>query len=394
MRTFVLVAWLALVVPIGFVHAGPAVAGRRNVVHHAIDPEAPSATAGVDGSRGGRSPHRAPQGPPERVRSIALGSPLAPPMATRDGTLYVPTEAGLVVLGSDGRERFRLPGEPVLETPTLLADGDVAFATTLSTLVVVSPEGAVRRRTTLTAPVVHSLLGLSDGALCYATRDLVFRCDEPDGSPRFVNRLVAVPATDPALAGNGTILLAVGDELLALDVLGTERFRARLGASVALGPVVAQGGRAFVLTFAGELVAVDLADGRTRRRLLPVRPGGAGGLFVGPDGGLVVAVPGAALLALDAGGEERFRTDRRGTFGPAGLVDADGVFLGVNQDGVLHALLPDGRERWRIELGERTDAAPLLLPDGTLVLAFRSGSLAFWRPPCASTSSTSNCPRN
>lgn len=394
MRAFVVACSLALATPIGVVRAGPVFAGRRNVVHRGVDPSAPAATSGVDGSRGGRSPYRAPERAPERAGTIALGSTLASPMATRDGTLYVPTDAGLVVIGSDGRERFRLPGEPVLETPTLLASGDVAFATSLSTLVIVSPEGAVRRRATLSSPVVHSIVALPDGALCYATRDLVFRCDELDGSPRFANRLFALPSTDPALAGDGSLLLAVGDELLALDALGTERWRAPLGASVAVGPVVAPGGKAFVLTYAGELVTVALADGRTRRRLLPVRPGGSGGLFVGPDGSLVVAVPGAALIAFDAAGEERFRTDRRGSFGAAGLVDGDGVFLGLNQEGVLHALGPDGRERWRIELGERTDAPPILLPDGTLVVPFRSGSLASWRPPCASTSSTSNCPRN
>jgi outer membrane protein assembly factor BamB len=216
--------------------------------------------------------------------------------------------------------------------------------------------------------------------------------------------------TAPA-AGHDGILYAVSDErrLYALYPCGRERWSIRLEARPAASPLLAYDGSVLLVLEDGSLLALG-PNGRLRWRLdLPGPPASAPAS--GADGTLYVPVRGGILLALDPLGRERWRFQLRGEVSAAPSIGGDGtLYLGsadrrllalrpsgevswelalpgppgspaVGRDGTLyvpafglHAVSPGGALLWSYAVAEEV-SEPVILPDGAVAAAARSGRL-------------------
>ncbi|MBK6460973.1 MAG: PQQ-like beta-propeller repeat protein [Myxococcales bacterium] len=79
---------------------------------------------------------------------------------------------------------------------------------------------------------------------------------------------------------------------------------------------------------------------------------------------LYVATLAGALVALDRAGRERFRVDLGERSYTAPAVAGDGTVYVGSDAGKLFAVSPAGQVSFRVELGGEVDVAPLLLPSG------------------------------
>ena len=144
------------------------------------------------------------------------------------------------------------------------------------------------------------------------------------------------------------------------------------------GPAVALDGTIWMLT-RRELVAFEAAGGARVRVAAPVSgPVTHGGLAIASDGSVRAAVLGFGVVALNGSGVELWRASLEMV--RFVVVDAAGVTLALAQDGVLVALDTGGQERWRTRVaGGGPNAAPVVGVDGTVYVGTRGGTLAALR---------------
>lgn len=230
----------------------------------------------------------------------------------------------------------------------------------------------------------------------------------------------------PAVADDGTLYLA-SDALLAVNLRGETQWRRPLDAHAFGAPAVA--GDAVVCTdLQGGITWVARSDGAMRRRV----EGGApifGGALVLDDTTVVVAAGDGHLRAYGPDGALRwdhltdgaahgfgarttpalrrdgvivFGAEDGGIYGvraadgsrvfklatgypvrSSALIDRDEVAYVGGEDDFVHAVNPDGSERWRVSLGSDVDSSPALLEDGLLVVGCDDGGLYALGEPSA-----------
>jgi outer membrane protein assembly factor BamB len=321
--------------------------------------------------------------------------------------------------------RRQLSG-PVIASPAADARGLSWWATQSGQLHVLDPQGGQVLRRALPGPSHSSPALLRDGAALLATRDGEVWLLGPDGRWRWRQALGREILSSPALdEAGGRAYLSAGDETVALSLAdGRVLFRVSAGngannSSPALGPdglvrVVNWQGLALAISGGGvEVWRVQLAvqDGfMTSPTLGPdgslYASGGLGILFaLGADGRLRwtraldqpvdaflgqlpdgrVLVPGQrALVAVHTHGVESWRCDLQGeraTSSPA--ISSDGVVFVGTGEGRIWAISARGEPLWRFHLGERVQAAPILIHTATaqprLLIADLGGAVACLR---------------
>lgn len=226
---------------------------------------------------------------------------------------FVPTSDGHITAFdlANGQKPWvsrRIGGDTLVYTAPVLRDGTLYAGSGAANLYALGTDGGDRLATYDTArPVLHPL-ALGDGALVAATYDAVHAFD-PDGGRRW--RVGTNPTGAPAIAGGRAYVPAAtsegdGGRLRALDLdTGEAAWTARVP-NEAASPAVA-GDRIYVA--------------------------GAG-----------------AVVALDASGAERWRTEI-GTSGAPPALAAETVVIAC-ADGTLRGLhADDGSERWRVAVG-------------------------------------------
>ncbi|MGW1892005.1 outer membrane protein assembly factor BamB family protein [Streptomyces sp. NPDC002004] len=215
------------------------------------------------------------------------------------GRMLLLTAQDGTVTGVDGatggrRWKAAVPGQS-RPTVAAFAGGGPAYATSTTrdgsaTLVsAVDPEtGSVRWRHTL--PGTLSPIGTVGGGDAQRTVVLVslnasgeavalVRYDPSSGATRRIRLDVALPQAAGSVHGGTAYLMATGGALTAVDLVGgAQRWRLETSVSRASAPV-ADGGRVYVATADGRLLAVDARKG-TLLGQTKARPGGAGSRVV------------------------------------------------------------------------------------------------------------------
>jgi len=128
----------------------------------------------------------------------------------------------------------------------------------------------------------------------------------------------------PAIAGDGTIYLAIQGQLYALYPDGSVKWNIYIGAQQRLSPALDQSGNVYVGSFLSKLYAYS---------------------------------PGGQKLW-------DFALDDQAKAGP--VVDLSGNIYVVSQQGILYSVDPAGAERWHYAIGSYDDARPAIGPDGTV----------------------------
>jgi hypothetical protein len=369
---------LAVPVPVG--HLGA-------VLHAGTDPRDPMPTERGDAARSGRLRGSLPHAEPRVRFDVALeGAHPRGPIVDRAGRIFVGTAHGLVGLTEDGEVFLDLRVGPIDVAPALLPSGDLLVASRDLALLVVTPSGEERARTTLSAAIRAAPLVLDDGSIVLASVDRRLTHLGSDLLPRASVSFDEGPLTTPCLAASGRVALAAGSELVFFDLArGAIADRMPLGGR-AIGPAVrGDAGELFQLLADATVVRIDdeLRVGLRvplRAEGEAARAEGTSTLALAPDGSLRVTLPSRGVLALGP--------DEAGTFGVRWVyatdapfygpvwVDAEGWAIATDRRGRLTVIDPLGQLAFRVELGVPA-ASPAIVDQRLVVATDRPAVMAF-----------------
>ena len=261
---------------------------------------------------------------------MGVGRVFSPAVAS-DGSLYMGSQAGVSLVAPDGAVRWSLRFGLVSGTPAITPEGHAAVGAQPGEVLVVAG-GTVRQRASVGGGVRGSPLVLGDGSIVVAAYDQAVHRLDAEGRRLFRTQ---VPGSVRGMVARTRDRLVVpsGEEVLFLTLDGRIAERGDVGSEIALGPAVAADGSVWVVTGEGALFAVE-PDGSIRvRSELGVRPSMASNLAIAPDGTLRFATSDAGLVAVGAGGTERWRYEADGPVVGGITVDSGGNTLLVTVRG-------------------------------------------------------------
>lgn len=367
---------VAILLAAGVSFARPVRVGRFVEIPYGVSPRHPWPTGHGSARRTARARSAAPTAPPTKAweSRVGVGRVFAPAVAA-DGSLFVGSQAGVAMVAPDGAVRWSLRLGLVSGTPSITPEGHAAVGAQPGQAMVVG-NGRIRHRATVGGGVRGSPLVLGDGSLVLAAYDQAVHRYDAEGR-RLFRTPVAGNVRGMAARTRDRIVVPAGDEVLFLTLDGNVAERGSVGAEIALGPAVADDGSVWVLTGEGVLFAVEPDGAVGVRRELGVRPSLASNLAVAPDGSLRFATADAGLLAVGAGGTERWRYEADGPIVAGVTVDTEGRSLCLSVSGQLLLIGPDGQKLWNVPIGGRGDAAPVLT-EGAIYVPTFGGTLQAW----------------
>jgi hypothetical protein len=371
-------AALGLLVGVGQpAQARPVTIGVYEELPFGVARSHPSVTDGARPSRDGRSLARVSAREPMELYSVAVGSGgVVAPIALTNNLLFaVSADAaghvdgsgamlprGVNVRGGGGVSLTPGGGYVIAET-----DGLAFLDAGLANVVRVPVAGL--------SP--HAPLVLEDGSVVVSAGPRVLRVDSQ--ARELFSLPVASRAHSPiARTPSGQLVAATNQELLVFGEDGVLIRREALGDPPVAGPAVALDGTIWTLT-RHELVAFEAGGGVRVRVAAPASgPVTHGGLAIASDGSVRASVLGFGVVALNGSGVELWRAPLE--LARFVVADAAGVALALTQDGVLVALDAGGQERWRTRVsGGGPNAAPVVGVDGTVYVGTRGGTLVALR---------------
>ena len=243
---------------------------------------------------------------PRRGKTILVGAPSGPAPAERVDSARSGLARGPLPAGTLHVAWRRSLGLPIDAPPLIDARGDVTVLTARGDVVVLAPDGVERTHTAVGTNAATPAALLSDGTA-------VFLSGQGDAlgvrlaNLRFRTRIGGgKTGIAPLALEDGGFVVALENELVALDGEGGIRARAPLPphdapANALLGAAGAEGATVYAVTTNGAAWAWVPASGR-EARLVGSFAGptdGGAAIVAGGSVGLLVAVVGSQLLALD-----------------------------------------------------------------------------------------------
>lgn len=333
----------------------------------------------------GRSPYRGPARPERRWVYEATGRVTGQAVVADDGTIYVGDHGRtLHAISPSGERRWtaRTFG-PVWSAPAVVGEVVYAGSDADALFALNAADGSVRWRLHADGDVDGSVAVAPDGSLRVAGgRDLYSVTPSGEVRWRFRARRPFLLST-PAVDEDGTAYIgSVDHRLYAVAADGRMRWEYRTGGEISSTPVIGDDGTIYFGSDDEHVHAVT-RDGRLRwRRDLDgfVRAPVA----LGRDGSVIAGVygPEPRVVSLDAeSGEPRwyfpvgFDEPEEAGIASGPLVDAGGdIYFGA-QDDYVYSLTSRGRLRWIHKVGGDVDAAPILTPEGLLLIGSDDGRL-------------------
>jgi outer membrane protein assembly factor BamB len=308
------------------------------------------------------------------------------PLISPDGTIYVASDPGhLYALAQAGglRWSFDAPADTG-NAPARAPDGTL-YLGSVGVLTAVQPDGTpawtIRARGRIRgSPIYHN------GLLLLVTRDGEIQAfDAASGQEVWwytLQRPATYMALDPAQAGDRVPALLVGTRagtiyrLRAAD--GEVLWSNDLGAELRAAPTPTADGRIYVVTEAGQVVALDSSGStlwQTDLAATVVAPA------LVSDGSVYVAARDGTLSALDAvDGRLRWRYASGSDMVATPARGPDGTLYVGTDDERLLAIAPDGRLRWQVEVVGMVRSQPTLASDGMLYITTVGGRVYAFEP--------------
>ena len=306
-----------------------------------------------------------------------------------EATLYVATLGGdLIALNrANGERRWTIKlGDRAYASPLVADDGTIWAGTDAKKIFAIAPSGNVVHRIDVDGEADTSPALANDGTIVIAAGTQVLSIRRGgDIAWRFTAR--GKVFTAPAVTSEGLVVVGSQDDgVYAIAANGTLAWRVDLGADVDGAAAIGDDGAIYVGTDGAEIVRIDPA-GKIAWRA----PAGGfvrGGLTVGRNGDVLAGTYGPVprLVRFGPDGQPRGAFPISGTgareFGIHGgpLEDDEGALYFGAQDDAAYALAPDGTVRWRFETGADVDAPLTLLTDGSLVVPSEDGSVTLLVP--------------
>ncbi|HJL18207.1 MAG TPA: PQQ-binding-like beta-propeller repeat protein, partial [Sandaracinaceae bacterium LLY-WYZ-13_1] len=334
----------------------------------------------------GRSPFVGPAQAARAWRYDAGGRITAQPVVGEDGTVYVGAhDHRMHAIGPGGAGRWAVDlGHRIWSAAAVLDDGTVVVGSDAAVLYALDPaDGSVRWRVRARSDADGPVTLAPDGTLHFAAGPHLYALDA-DGTVRW--RFEArgpFLLSSPAVDADGTGYIgSIDDHVYAVAADGRMRWAVETGENVSSSPAIGDDGTIFFGSDDGHVYAVS-RDGERRWRT-HVDGFVRAPVALGLDENVIAAVygPRPRVVSLDAAdGSERWSfpvgVSENPEIGIASgpLVDAEGhVYFGAHDD-FLYSVSREGELRWIHETGADIDSAPILTPQGLLLVGCDDGHL-------------------
>lgn len=361
---------------------------ERDTAGDAVDPRttlpAPTASHRFGPDRSGASPHIGPASGEVLWRFAADGAIFGQAALGPDGKVVFGDLAGvLYCLDAEGGLLWRRELEgPIYGSPLIDGRGNIFVGSDADLFWSFDAAGGVRFRIATEGDADTSAAMAPDGSLRFAAGEELWSITG-EGEVLWRAGVGEKVFSSPAISSAGeTFVGSEDDHLYAVGADGSSLWTFEASADVDAGPVLGEGGRVYFGANDGVLYRYDLAEGGLRGRVdlegpLRAPPALRGEL-------LVVAVSGERpkVVALDAstletrwafevgagtGAELGFRS------GP--IIDAaDNIYVGA-PDGFIYSIGADGTLRWTARALAGVDGSPVITPEGTLLIGGRDHHL-------------------
>lgn len=330
--------------------------------------------------RTGASPHVGPASGDVLWRFEADGAVFGQPAVADEGRIVFGDLAGvLYCLDAQGSLLWRRELEgPIYGTPVIDGEGSIFVGSDADLFWSFDPSGGVRFRIATEGDADTSAAMAPDGSLRFAAGEELWSISR-DGEVLWRTRVGEKVFSSPAISEAGeTYVGSEDDHLHAIGSDGNPLWTYEASADVDSGPVIGAAGRLYFGANDGLLYQYDLGSAALRQQ---VDLGGALRAPLALRGDmLVVAVSGERprVVALDAstlesrwsfevgagtGAELGFRS------GP--IIDAEGnIYVGA-PDGFIYSIGASGTLRWTTRTLAGVDGSPVITPEGTLLVGGR-----------------------
>jgi len=320
---------------------------------------------------GGNTRHAAPQlAASSRSQTIPIkweftaSGPISASLALGDdGTVYAATEDGfLYAVDNSGEQRWKFSAGPLVSSPVLGADGTIYVTNEDQLIFALSPAGAERwtngggpyadkQMGAITATIDQSRLYTPWRGQLRAIRLTDGRFDWPTGYGFQRGGAVAV-------LPDGVIVYSGVGRLDASDSTGRTQWEY---------PVM------------NPPVTVDMIT-KTGGHIPPGNFWLDSAMAVGDDSTIYVCTSDSRLVAIngaDGHFKWEFKAKAHSVNRASPIIATDGTIYFASSDGSLYALLPDGTQKWALDLGGGAiSATPILAEDETIYVVTPTGLVA------------------
>lgn len=319
-----------------------------------------------DSMHTGQSPYSGP-GTYNNFRQYQLPGHVGYPIIGADGTIYATTAVlgGLFfAINPDFSFKWVFDAQSggFASCSPALDSNDTIYMPGYSTLFAINSDGTLKWEYHAQNTFWYSSPAIGSDGTIYVGNNIDLLAIRPDGTLDWSYRVGENVNAAPAIGSDGTIYVrGVSDYLCAVNPDGTEKWKISWGSNAGVSynsPVIGSDGTIYTygLTTGGPMGLLALhPNGILKWELAGL---GFAGITpaIGPDGTIhVVGSYGRSLQAIDPGNgfiQWTYDIPLGETFGSSPVVDSDGViYIGTSAKALL-SISPNGRLRWRADVGE------------------------------------------
>ena len=262
-------------------------------------------------------------------------------------------------------------GGQIRSRPAVGAEGTIYAASEDGFLYAWDPGGNLLWKSDLGWLPWDCLALSGDGTVYAGLKNRDFLAINPAGHLLWRFHLDGLPAGDPAVAADGTVYVGTtAGTLAALSHLGRPQWTITLPGAITRAPAVDGAGTIYLV--AADRRLYSLTQWGEFKWSLPI-PAVPTALAIAAGGTVLVGTVEGSVIAVNPGGDVAWRFSAAA--GIAGVSTGAGQIVAASSTGEVIGLTDRGRQVWKLSMGKRMEAAPLLggsvpyelAADGTLL---------------------------
>lgn len=341
----------------------------------------------LDPQHTGRSGYRLPHSP-HVLRRIEAGARISSQaVIARDGHLLFGSHDGVLYDAdpANGSVAWRFnTADRIYPTPLVLESGTIYVGSDADRFFALTSHGALEVGLATGDDADTSAVIVGDGSIRVAAGRVLYAL-EPDLTVRWRLEFGGKVFSSPAARTDGTTIVGCQDDTVyAVDPAGAVRWHVAVGDDVDATPVIDEARQAvYVGSDDGTLYALALSDGAVRWRT-PLGGYVRAGVALGLDGTLVVGTFGPRPRVVGVSRDDGSVRFARAVPGPptedygvasAAIVDRDGRYAIGTPDDSVWILSRDGAIETRVAMPADVDSPPVLVAEGVMAVGCDDGAL-------------------